>query len=82
MVLGRAVFHYDYYPDPEVYFDTIRHLYFYRDDGKWTMSVALPSIYQKNLGTSVRLKIDSSRPYERHREHREVYPPGTGGRNF
>jgi hypothetical protein len=82
MVLGRTMFHYDYYPDPEVYFDTIRHLYFYRDGGSWTMSVALPSSYRKNLGTSVRLKLKSPSPYERHREHRQAYPSGTAGRDF
>ena len=76
------MYHYDYFADKEVYFDTIRHLYFYRDNGDWTMSVALPSAYQKNLGTSVRLKLDTPRPYDLNRLHRKEYPSGTGGRGF
>ncbi len=82
LILGRTMFHYDYYPDVEVYFDTIRHLYFYQDGGSWAMSVALPISFQENLGSSVRLKMKSSKPYLSHREHRQEYPSGTGGRDF
>ena len=82
LILGRTMFHYDYYPDVEVYFDTIRHLYFYQDGGSWAMSVALPISFQENLGTSVRLKMPSGKPYLSHREHRQEHPSGTGGRGF
>ena len=73
-VFGRMMFHYDYYPDVEVYFDTIRHLYFYFDKGRWMMSVALPTNFQENLGRSIRLKIKSDRPYVEHDEHVRKYP--------
>ena len=82
LVLGRTMFHYDYYPDAEVYFDTIRHLYFYQDGGTWAMSVALPISFQENLGSSVRLKLKNAKPYLFHREHRQEHPSGTGGRGF
>jgi len=74
LVVGRMMFHYDYYPDVDVYFDTIRHLYFYKDGGKWLMSVALPTLYQKNAGSSVRLKLKTDRPFTQHDEHRKLYP--------
>ena len=79
VVPGRMMFHYHYYPDGEVYFDTIRHLYFYRDNGAWTMSVALPASFRKNLGASVRLKLVEERPYLLHDEHRRKYPSGRSG---
>jgi len=72
-VVGRMMYHYDYYPATEVYFDTIRHLYFYQDKGRWMMSVALPVAFQTE-GTSVRLKLKTSQPYTLHREHRKLYP--------
>ena len=81
-VSGETIFLYHYYPDNEVYFDTIRHLYFYRDNGIWTMSVALPGSFQENLGSSVWLKLKSAKPYLSHSEQIQKYPPGSGGRGF
>ncbi len=81
-VVGRMQFHYDYYPDAGVYFDTIRHLYFYREKGDWVMSVALPAAFQGGIGDSVRLKMESDRPYVDHEEHRREYPPGQNGSKF
>ncbi len=75
MVVGRIMFYYDYYPDVGVYFDTMRHLYFYFDNGRWKMSVALPAAFQKRLGRSVQLKIKSDRPFINHDEHLRLYPP-------
>lgn len=69
------IFHYDYYPEAEVYFDINRHLYFYRKDREWTMSVALPTIFQESIGRAVRIEMGIATPYERHRTHRERYPP-------
>ncbi len=71
----RARYHYDYYPQANVYFDTVRHLYFYRTEGGWTMSVALPAVFQKELGARVRLEMTDDRPYVEHEKHREKYPP-------
>lgn len=79
---GRLFYYYDYYPDPEVYFDTVRHLYFYRDKGVWTMSVALPAAFQENLGEKVRLKMETDSPFADHDVHREKYPSGGEYRGF
>lgn len=81
-VVMRPMFHYDYYPDREVYFDTDRLLYFYRTGGEWSMSVALPISFQEHLGTSVQLKLESPRPYEFHDQNIKDFPSGTGGRDF
>ena len=76
------VFRYDYYPDREVYFDSDRHLYFYRTGGVWSMSVALPISFQEDLGASVQLTLESPRPYESHDQNRKAFPSGSGGRGF
>ena len=81
-VVGRPVFYYDYYPDAEVYYDTIRHLYFYPDNGSWIMSVALPTAFQQNIGLSVRLRLQTALPYSLHQEHRVAYPPDPARRGF
>jgi len=78
----HPLFRYDYYPDREVYFDTDRHLYFYRTGGEWSMSVALPISFQAHLGTSVQLRLETPRPYEFHDQNRKAFPSGTGGRDF
>lgn len=77
LIVGRMMFHYDYYPDPGVYFDTIRHLYFYNDGGRWIMSVALPVSFQERLGDKVRLKMKNDRPYTLNHEHRVEFPSST-----
>ena len=76
----RTIFYYDYYPEAEVYFDVDRHLYFYRDGGKWTMSVALPSVFRNDIGRSVRIEMESANPFERHRDHLKSYPARNEGR--
>jgi len=82
LVVGGIVYHYDYYPEPEVYFDTDRHLYFYNDNGRWVMSVALPTAFQVNLSTSVRMKLRTSQPYIFHADHRFEFPPDSGHKGF
>lgn len=72
-VVGRMLFYYDFYPEADVYFDTVRHLYFYYDAGRWIMSVALPSQIQSQLGRSERLTLSDSLPYLRHQENKSRY---------
>jgi hypothetical protein len=68
---------YKYYPDSEVYYDTNRGLYFYYEDGEWHASVSLPRSI--TLGTEyVTMELDTDKPYTRHGEHTEKYPPGQG----
>jgi len=81
-VVGRMVYYYDYYPAAEVYYDTVRHLYFYYDDGSWVMSVALPTTFQEKIVTSVQLRMQTSLPYTLHQEHLVAYPPAPARRGF
>ena len=72
----RRKFQYDYYPAREVYRDVERGLYFYYEDGKWTTSVTLPRSIEVQLGDSVRIEMDTDKPYEQHEEQQQKYPPG------
>ncbi len=72
----RAKYTYYYYPDPYVYFDVSRKLYFYLDDGAWRVSVSLPSHLRVRLGDHVTIGMDSDRPYTEFRDHKKKYPPG------
>ncbi len=70
----RAKYHYHYYPDAFVYFDTGRQVYFYLENGSWTMSVSLPTHMHVSLGSRVSLEMELDRPYVRYDEHRKKYP--------
>jgi len=76
----RAKHRYHYYPDSGVYFDTGRGVYFYYGDGRWRVSVSLPTRFRIHLGDYVTLEMDSARPYEYHDEVMRRYPPGPGKR--
>jgi len=72
----RAQYHYRYYPDTGVYFDTGRSVYFYLDsNGAWRMSVSLPRSLKISLGDNVMIEMDTDRPYSHYSEHRKKYPP-------
>lgn len=70
----RSRYHYRYYPDTQVYFDTGRGVYFYLDNGSWTMSVRLPDSLRVDLGSGVSLELETDRPYSYFDEHRKKYP--------
>jgi len=72
----RAKHQYRYYPSAEIYYDPVRASYFYFEGGSWRMSVSLPRGLRVTLGEYVEIEMDSDKPYERHVEHREKYPPG------
>ena len=72
----RAKYHYRYYPDTSVYFDTGRSVYFYLDsNGAWRMSVSLPRSLKIGLGDNVMIEMDTDRRYSHYPEHRKKYPP-------
>lgn len=70
----RAKYHYHYYPDSYLYFDINRSLYFYLENGSWTMAATLPSRLHVSLGDRVSLEMDIDRPYVKYDDHREKYP--------
>ncbi len=72
----RAKHHYYYYPEPQVYFDVGRSLYFYYYGGGWQASVSLPSGIHISAGEYVSLEMDVDRPYLYHSDVEKRYPPG------
>jgi len=72
----RAKYHYYYYPDSDVYFDTGRNLYFYFSGGNWQASVALPREIRISVGDYIDLDMDDDRPYRYHPAVKKKYPPG------
>jgi len=72
----RAKHNYRYYPDSRVYYEQARGVYFYYRDGKWQMSVSLPSSIQINVGYYVTLEMDTDKPYEYDKDVVKRYPPG------
>lgn len=70
----RSRYHYHYYPDVSVYFDTGRSVYFYLQDGSWTLSAALPTHLRISLGERVSLEMEIDRPYLEYDDHRKKYP--------
>lgn len=72
----RAKHHYRYYPSSRVYYEKARGAYFYYRDGRWQVSVSLPTGLRVDVNDYVRLEMDSPRPYEYHKEVSKRYPPG------
>jgi hypothetical protein len=73
---ARAKHNYRYYPDQRVYFEEKQGVYFYLSDGKWQMSVSLPTSIRITVGDFVTLDMDTDRPYEYHNDVAKKYPPG------
>ncbi len=72
----RAKHEYRYYPSRSVYYDTDRGLYFYLKGKNWEVGASLPSSLRVELGDSVRIELDTDKPYIYHTEHAKKYPPG------
>ena len=70
----RDRYHYYYYPDVSVYFDVGRSVYFYLQNGSWTMSASLPAHWHVSLGDHVSLEMEIDRPYLGYDDHRKKYP--------
>jgi hypothetical protein len=73
---NRANHHYRYYPSHNVYFDEQQGVYFYLYDGRWQMSVSLPSYIRITVNDFVTLDMDTDKPYEYHNDVVKRYPPG------
>lgn len=68
----RAKTKHIYFPDHNFYYDIERKNYLFLDNGKWSVSVNLPSIFGKvNLRTStqVQLEIGGHTPYQYNETH-------------
>ena len=72
----RAKHQYRYYPSRSVYYDAGRGIYFYLKGKKWEVGASLPSSLHVGLGDSVRIELDTDKPYIYHAEHVKKYPPG------
>ena len=72
----RAKHRYRYYPHHRVYHEHERGVYFYYQDGRWRVSVSLPSHIQIDVDDYVTLEMDSDRPYDYDDEVIKRYPPG------
>lgn len=66
---------YYYYPHVDVYFHVYSGYYFYRDRDAWRRTRVLPSVYVLDPRYRVNLRIRDDRPYVRHPQHRQAYPP-------
>lgn len=71
-------YHYLYYPDAEVYFDTDRTLYFYRDDGRWVSADRLPQRLAEQLGEFITLERAEANPAGFHADP-DIDPPWLRG---
>jgi hypothetical protein len=72
----RAKHQYRYYPSSSVYYDTGRRLYFYIKGGNWEVGASLPNQIRIGLGDSVKIELNTDKPYIYHSEHVNKYPPG------
>ena len=72
----RAKHKYRYYPTSRVYYEKKRGVYFYYKDGKWQVSVSLPSFIRINVNDYVTLEMDTDKPYEYNHDVVKRYPPG------
>ena len=71
-----GAYRYDYYPDPGVYYDRNRSLYFYHDGGNWHQSPSLPPNIHMNREHHRELHLDTDRPYTYHPDVNRRFPPG------
>jgi hypothetical protein len=72
----RAKHRYRYYPSSRVYYDEGRRTYFYYSNGRWQVSVSLPSSIHIDAKDYVYLEMDTDKPYEWNHEVVKKYPPG------
>lgn len=68
-----VTYSYMYYPDCQVYYAPERRVYYWQDGPQWAWGPVLPPAFI--LGPSVSIRMDSDRPYIRHRYYVEHYPP-------
>jgi len=74
-------YHYNYYPSLRLYYDTRRHVYFYRTRSGWVRSQHLPRRFHLKNHTYRSLKIRQSKPYHRHNKHNSSYNSKHGNKH-
>lgn len=72
----RAKHRYRYYPESYVYYDSGRSVYFYYENGRWQVSVSLPSSIHIEVNDYVSLEMDTDKPYRYHTDVVKRHPPG------
>ena len=70
----QAQFKYQYFPAAQVYYDPMRELFFYQDNGQWIKSPALPRYLRNRLGDFVVLEMNTETPYSLHAQVSKRYP--------
>ena len=73
-----AYYDYSYYPDAEVYYYPVEHVYFWRDGDRWERGGELPSRIHIDRDHSVAVRLQTARPYEMHAQVRTQH----SGRDF
>ncbi len=66
---------YYYYPSVRVYFQFTSGFYYYHDHQRWVQTRVLPPHIHIDTRDRVRIRIDSDRPYVKHKEHHRIYKP-------
>lgn len=66
---------YYYYPGVRVYFHFTTGYYYYHHRKRWRRTRVLPPRIHIDPRDRVRLRIDTDRPYIKHKEHRQRYVP-------
>ena len=66
---------YYYYPDCDVYYRPADRMWFYLDGGAWRVGVTLPDRIVFDVSRSVRLSMETDRPFAHHKEVVAYYPP-------
>ena len=72
----RAKTRHIYFPDQNMYYDIQRGTYIYFNNGKWSVSVKVPSIFVGiNLGRSTQIELDfyGDRPQRYNYSHKTKY---------
>ena len=72
----RAKHRYRYYRSDGIYYDSGRSIYFFYRDGRWRISVSLPTGVIINVNDYITLEMDDDKPYKYHSEVKKKYPPG------
>jgi hypothetical protein len=74
----KAQFKYQFFPEPQVYYEPMRELFFYRMDGEWIKSPVLPRNIRDRLGGFVIVEMDAADPHIHHAQVMEYYAPSGG----
>lgn len=70
-----------YFPEQNFYFDLLRNVYIYFENGRWTSNIRPPRIYANinlMLAPKVELSIASSKPYLYNKAHMTTYKAKKG----